>query len=137
MDEILTDLMNFAMNHGIGFTATKDLNPYTASAVDTKTRQIVLNLNWHDKKQLVFQFAHELGHIINGDHSDQILYFTPGKFGIELEANKAAVDLIAPYYLNDRELEQINPVEFMKIYAIPSHLFETVKYELIKCYYAK
>lgn len=130
MDEILTDLMNFSLKNGIGFIATKDLGPFTPSAADTQERRVVLNLNWHIKKQIVFQMAHELAHIVNGDVSKQTLYFTPGKSGIELEANRTAIKMVMPYYLRDRRVDQINPNEFMDIFAIPSHLASVVKHEL-------
>jgi len=132
MDEILTDLMNLALKNGIGFTATDKLGPFTPSASNTQTKQVVLNLNWHIKNQLAFQMAHELAHILNGDVSNQVLYFTPYKNGIELEANRTAIKMIMPYYLRDRRIDQINPVEFMEIFAIPSHLASVVKYELRK-----
>jgi len=131
-DEILTDLMNFAFKHDIGFTATDRLSPVTPSAVDTETRRIVLNLNWHIKRQIPYQFAHEIGHIINGDHANGPLYFTPGKNRIEFEANRSAVKLIMPYYLYDRRADQINPLEFMHAFAIPSHLESMVESELRK-----
>lgn len=137
MDEILTDLANFALENKISFMATSKLGPNTPSASDTEARSVVLNLNWHIKKQLAFQLAHEIAHIVNGDVSNQVLYFTPGKTGIELEANRTAIKLVMPYYLRDRRADQVNPVEFMNIFAIPSHLASTVKSELRKACYSR
>lgn len=122
MDDIVTDLCNYAMKHGIGFILTRDLKSGTVAAANTESRTVIVNMNYKDKQQIPLQFAHEIGHIINGDHSMRALYFTPSKYGIELNANVTALNLLAPYYLEDKPDEYVDVDSFMEMFAIPEHL---------------
>lgn len=122
MDDIITDLCNYAMKHGIGFILTRDLKSGTVAAANTESRTVIVNMNYKDKQQIPLQFAHEIGHIINGDHSMRALYFTPSKYGIELNANVTALNLLAPYYLEDKPNEYVDVDSFMEMFAIPEHL---------------
>lgn len=133
MEHIITNLINYALDNNIGVTALRVLSPYTASAVDTKTRHIVFNLNWHNQNQLAFSLAHEISHVLNGDESLTPLYFTPSKSKFELEANIGAVKMLLPYYVADKEVDQLNSYDFMKCFGIPSHL-EDIIIEEIKNY---
>lgn len=131
MDNILTNLMNLAMDNGIAVQASGDLSPDTPCAVNTKTKTILLNTNLRNKKQLAFQFAHEIGHILNGDHSNEMLYYTPTRNAIETRANQSAIKLLLPYYIDDKDTDRINLNEFMSLFAIPTHLEDIVKSEII------
>lgn len=73
MDDVINYLLNFAMKNKIGFVWTSLLASYTSSAADCKNRKIVINGNWHNKKELPFIIAHEISHILNKDMG--ILYF--------------------------------------------------------------
>lgn len=110
------------MDHGIGFELTNDLNKSTPAASDTERRVVVINMNYKNKQQIPLQFAHEIGHIMNGDHSIEALYFTPSKAGIELNANITALKMLAPYYLSDKPSEYVDVDSFMNMFAIPEHL---------------
>lgn len=133
MDQIITDLLNYAMDHNISLIISRDLSPYTPSAVDTQMRKIIFNANWYNRKQLAFSLAHEIGHILNGDSSVKPLYFTPNKTKLEYEANTTAIRLLLPYYLEDREKSHIKSYDFMDGFGIPPYLEDTV-IEMIKNY---
>jgi len=122
MHQIINDLLNYGLEHGITMIATNQLSPYTPSGTDTETKRIVFNMNWHDKKQLPLQLAHELQHIMNGDNSSEPLYFTPTRNKIEHQANIGAIKMLLPYYLEDKQPEDINVYDFMDQFSIPSYL---------------
>lgn len=122
MNDILSDLFSFALQHNIEVETTDELSPTTTAACNTETRRIVINTNYFDKRQLPLQTAHEIGHILNGDHSRTVLYFTPTKSKIEVSANVTAISLLTPYYLRDRPDDYVSVNDFMDRFAIPEHL---------------
>lgn len=132
MDDILTDLGNYAMQHGIGVQLTDKLDPYTPSNASTETRIIVINTNYYNQRQIPLQTAHEIGHIINGDHSIRALYYTPARTGIEYNASVTALTLLAPYYLEDKPDEYIDVDDFMEMFAIPEHLRNVAEQVLLE-----
>ncbi|MHB9289657.1 ImmA/IrrE family metallo-endopeptidase [Latilactobacillus curvatus] len=130
MDRIITDLLNYAMDHNINLMITRELSPYTPSAVDTQRRSVVFNANWHNEKQLAFSLAHEIGHILNGDSSIEPLYFTPNKAKLEHGANALAIKMLIPFYLEDKEKSHIKAYDFMEGFGIPAYLEDVVIDEL-------
>lgn len=122
MNDIISDLFSLALKEGIEVETTDKLSPQTPAACDTETRRIVINTNYYNQNQLPLQIAHEIGHIINGDHSKEVLYFTPTKNKIEVDANTTAINLLVPYYLNDRPDDYVSVDEFMEMFVIPEHL---------------
>lgn len=126
-NEIFNHLFNYALANDIGVTVTKKLCPSTPSFVDVKNRHVIVNSNYKNKRQLPFQLAHEIAHILNNDGEFQIIYFSIARYGIELEANKLAIKLVAPFYLAEKENDQINYVDFMQEFCIPHHLENEVK----------
>lgn len=134
MNEIMTALMNQAFfDHHIKIILSSEAGPYTPSATHTESRTIIINMNWHDKKQIPLQMAHEMGHIINGDHASRPVYFSAMQtdYPMELEANRTAIQLLLPFYLRDKETESVNSQEFMDAFSVPSHLENIVKEEII------
>lgn len=132
MNQIITALLNCAMDNGIGLVISKDLSPYTPSAVDTQERRIVFNMNWHNQKQLAFSLAHEIGHVLNGDSSVKPLYFTPNKNKLEYEANATAIRMLLPFYLEGKEKSHIRIYDFIEGFGIPTYLEDVVIDELNK-----
>lgn len=133
MDNIITDLLNYALDNKIGVTATSLLSSDTPSLVDTKKHHIIFNTNWRNQNQLAFSLAHEISHVLNGDNSLTPLYFTPSKAKFELQANTGAIKMLLPYYVADKEVNQLNSYDFMKCFGIPSHL-EDIVIEEIRSY---
>lgn len=132
IDEIVTDLLNYAFDHGIALIMTRQLSPHAPSAVDTFSKRIIFNMNMYDKRQMPLQLAHEIKHIENGDKSTELLYFTPTKARMEFKANVGAIKMLFPYYMDGKERSQINIYDFMECFAIPSHLEPAVTKEFIE-----
>ncbi|CAJ1187225.1 hypothetical protein CPR19092_LGOLGGFK_01047 [Companilactobacillus paralimentarius] len=129
-NEIKPYLMNIALDNNISVVFFDTLDPYTPPATDIEARCIAMNSRWHNKSEIPFQLAHELGHILSGQQSTKILYFTPYKYGMELEANEYAISLLLPMYLEDKNKEDINVHRFMDTFSIPYHLEDVVIQEI-------
>jgi len=135
MENILTDLMNYALfRQHISVIMSSEASFGAPSVAFPDTRTIIINTNIENKRQLPLQMAHEIGHVVNGDVRHQPLYFSPSgiDYPTELAANRFAVDMLIPYYLDDRDKEHVNVNEFMNIFVIPSHLEKMVRKELLE-----
>ncbi|USS88078.1 ImmA/IrrE family metallo-endopeptidase [Fructilactobacillus hinvesii] len=123
MQEIINSLFNYALNHDIGVVYTDKLMPETKSFADIPTRSIVINANEPNQRQLPLIIAHEISHVVQCDTNDaQLNFSTVLKPHYEQKANIGAIDLLIPFYVEDKELDQINVDEFMQLFAIPSSL---------------
>lgn len=131
-DNIITDLFNYALDQGIG-VEFMCLSPDTPPAANVNSKLIAMNSNWHNKDEIPFQFAHEISHITLKQQFDGILYFTPFKYGLELDANRNAIKMLLPYYVADKEVDQLNSYDFMQCFGIPYHLEDIVIDEIRNC----
>lgn len=129
-NDVITYLMNIAFDNKIVINFFDNLDPNTPPGSDVETRRIAMNSRWHNKSEIPFQLAHELGHILSDQQSTKILYFTPYKYGMELEANEYAISLLLPMYLEDKNKEDINVHRFMDTFSIPYHLEDVVIQEI-------
>lgn len=114
----------------------KHFSPITPPGSSYEYRRVVMNLDWHNPKEFVFQLAHEISHVIHGDKGDIYYYhacFT-GRESVEYKANLGAVKLLVPYYCQHRNRENINAYEFETLFNVPTYLNDVVIKEL-KNYY--
>lgn len=134
MDDILTDLLIYALkDKHIRVAMSPEFTLDAPSMVKTKSKIIILNTNLSNKDQLPLQLAHEIGHVVNQDSGSKPLYFGDKDidYSKELKANRFAVRKLIPYYLADRDKEQVNVTEFMSIFIVPSHLERMAREELM------
>jgi len=122
MNEILTYLFNLALENHIAVEATNKLQPHTPSLAISDQRKIIINMNWYNQKELPFQIAHEISHLLNNDEGVQYYSSFSNKMELEGNANATAIDLLINYYCKMISDEWINPVTFMKHFGIPSNL---------------
>ncbi|MCH4165121.1 MAG: ImmA/IrrE family metallo-endopeptidase [Lentilactobacillus diolivorans] len=122
MDDVITYLLNLAFENKIAYELTTELNPYTPSLADSKSRKVIINLNWHNKKELPFQIAHEISHLLNGDAGVSYYSSFSNKSKYECGANVTAIDLLLKYYEDNFIFAEINPVRFMEDFGIPANL---------------
>ncbi|MFD1485331.1 ImmA/IrrE family metallo-endopeptidase [Lacticaseibacillus baoqingensis] len=120
IDEIFSRLLDYAAIYDIEVGFEDRLSPNTPCTADSKTRRILINLNWHIPRQLPFQLAHEITHILNGDSN--LLYFTPSKTGIEGDANSGAICLLVPMYFENVDPSLARVDEFMSFFAISPNM---------------
>lgn len=128
-EEMLWDLSNVAAKHDIKVHWADVLSVYTPPACSIDTRIICMNSNWHRPKEIPFQFAHELAHIIYGAPEDLCFYtatFT-GKSSVEYKANVGAVKILVPYYCSETDKKNVNLYDFERQYLIPDYLTNVVR----------
>lgn len=95
------------------------------SASDAYKRKIIINMNWHDPRELSLILGHEISHVINGDTG--ICYYTSfSKIKTESVANKLAIRMIMDYYFDEMDPETINIDAFMDYYAIPHSYYDYI-----------
>lgn len=125
----LEELLKLAKKEHIKIIWTQELAPTTPPVAIYNLRSIIMNSNWHNPNQFIFQLAHELAHLIYGDPLDLYLYNqTPAqKFKIESKINDYALQIIFNLY-NEIPYSEINIVSFMQKYEIPAHLENRVRF---------
>lgn len=132
MDQSLNYLIGVAWDAKIGLQFCK-LSPTTPSVASVDQRLIILNTNWYNQKELSFQLAHEIAHILNQDSG--ILYYTTAVNHSKIEgcANVGAIKLLIPFYFDNCENNLLNVDNFMENFAIPGYLRDKC-IDLIKQY---
>ena len=137
MEDALDYLTDYASKHHIRIMWAS-LSPITPPGSNFEYRSVVMNSNWHNPKEFIFQLAHEISHVIHGDKGDVYYYhacFT-GKESVEYKANVGAVNLLIPFYCQDTDIQCVNSANFMEAFHVPHYLSSVVS-EVIKKYYAK
>lgn len=124
-NDAVTYLLNFALEHKIGFDLIPELNPETPSFAVNSNRIIVINVSWHNQRELPFQIAHEISHVLNND--PDVLYSSSpaSKTKIEAAANERAIDLLIGY-ANSVGLYHMDVYKFMEYFALPGNVKTTV-----------
>jgi hypothetical protein len=131
-DEILVYLINYCNDRGWHLMITDQLSPYTPSTSNSATKSIMVNSNFHIKRQVPYQFAHEIHHVEAGDSN--ILYFSLQKAGIEGAANRAAVKMLVPLYFDGVEPELARVDNFMEAFAIPGNMRDWCEHDISDFY---
>ena len=137
MEDALDYLTDYASKHHIRIMWAS-LSPITPPGSNFEYRSVVMNSNWHNPREFMFQLAHEISHVIHGDKGDIYYYhacFT-GKESVEYKANVGAVNLLIPFYCQDTDIQCVNSANFMEAFHVPHYLSSVVSEE-IKKYYAK
>lgn len=117
-DEVISKLLTIASSHNIIIRDNLNLTNETPDVCFTYDKGIVMNPNWDIKVNYSFRLAHELSHILYGDHDAQAVYqFSEyGKRGEELLAHRNAIRMLM-------SIEMPTTVNgFMEYYLIPSWL---------------
>ena len=129
MNDLMEWLMNYALDRGIGFIATKQLKPDTPSQSDCSQRVIVINMNWHNRHEIPFMFAHEIGHILNGDAG--VHQYSASSVSIKEEhaADLTGLRLILQY-CRENNIAVYNPTQFCECFGVPGVMENAVKYEI-------
>lgn len=123
MNIYIKRLMQYAWDNGISCVLTDKMNEHTPSSAQPKNKIILINLNWYNQSEIIFQMAHEIGHVINNDEG--ILYYSSfsNKSSYERNANLKALDILIPIYLDiigDYTSDSVFP--FMEAFCIPNRL---------------
>jgi len=116
-------LMQYAWDNGISCVLTDKMNEHTPSSAQPKNKIILINLNWYNQSEIIFQMAHEIGHVVN--HDEGVLYYSSfsNKSSYERNANLKALEILIPIYLDiigDYTSSSVFP--FMQAFCIPDRL---------------
>ncbi len=133
-DDYLTRVMNYGLDRGVGVQTTSELSPYTPCGSNPATHMIVINRNWHIHRQVPYQAAHEIAHVLHEDPGVVYFHVPTAKSGIEAEANRTAINILAPMYFDEIEPEDANIDEFLGAFAIPSYMYD-VTYNAVRKFY--
>lgn len=132
--DIASDLINFAMEHGIAVELRRDLAPNIPSIALPQIKKIMVNANNHD---YIFQFAHEMGHILNDDIALAPLCFSANnRSKLEVAANRTAIQILMPFYCDYREAYMARSTDFIEVFNAPTWL-DPIVCEEIENYYVK
>lgn len=117
-DEVISKLLTIADSHNIIIRDNLNLTIGTPDVCFTYDKGIVMNPNWDIKVNYSFRLAHELSHILYGDHEAQAVYqFSEyGKRGEELLAHRNAIRMLMSIEM------PTNVNGFMEYYHVPSWL---------------
>lgn len=86
-------------------------------------QKLVINLNWKNKKELLFIIGHEIGHFTNGD--SRKFYYRNFNTTVEHQADLYTLNLIFDYAT--RQYDCFNePSEYMPAYGIPVRMYDAV-----------
>lgn len=129
MNDLMEWLANFAFDHNIGYILTHMLNKKTPSTSYGDQRLIIINMEWYEHDEIPFSFAHEIGHILNGDKGINKYSAKTVSTKEEYKANLTAIQLLINYcHKNDIEIN--NPIVFCERFGIPINLEYIVSLKL-------
>lgn len=120
MNDFLADVINVAMSCGVSVMQEPLSHDHAVPMCDPESKSILLNSIWHNPREMAFQCAHELSHLLNDDEAPA--YYATISTGSEGSANHSAVDLLVPMYFADTEAEDANVRRFMDDLAVPNWL---------------
>lgn len=129
MSNVMNWLMDYAFDHQISVILTRYLNPHMPSISDGNNRLTVINMNWHNKNEIPFCFAHEIGHILNGDQGQHKFSAHSVDIKEEYQANLTGTKLLIRY-AKSRDINIGNPVSFCEQFGIPTELEYVVALEM-------
>lgn len=121
MSDLMEWLMDYAFDHDIGFVLTHRLAADTPSTSDGDNRLVVINTNWKHLHEVPFCFAHEIGHILNGDKGSHAYSANSLNVKEEYKANLTGIDLMINY-AKTNGIDLNNPVQFCEQFGIPADL---------------
>lgn len=116
--QITSSLESLACNNDITLVNAEDLSENVPDTALINTRAVIMNEHFDINVDYTYRLAHELSHILYGDHDAQAVYqFSEyGKRGEELLAHRNAIRMLMSIEMPS------SPFNFMNYYRIPSWL---------------
>lgn len=116
--QLVSELEDQARKNNVIVVLADNLLPHVPDTALIKNRAIIMNMNFIVSANYCYRLAHELSHILYGDHEAQAVYqFSEyGKRGEELIAHKNAIRLLMSIEMPS------SPLTFMSYYRVPAWL---------------
>ncbi|MCZ3642187.1 ImmA/IrrE family metallo-endopeptidase [Lactobacillus crispatus] len=135
MNEVITWLMNYCMDHDIGIIYKKNLPQTAPSDSWHNPKLIIFNANFYKKFERPFMLAHEIGHVVE----EVPEYYKLAYLGIEkgeFSANRFAINLLSLYCM-ENDIWYETYYDFAQAFGIPKdkyYVLEVVFGSLNKVY---
>lgn len=135
MNEVITWLMNYCMDHDIGIIYKKNLPQTAPSDSWHSPKLIIFNANFYKKSERPFMLAHEIGHVVE----EVPEYYKLAYLGIEkgeFSANRFAINLLSLYCM-ENDIWYETYYDFAQAFGIPKdkyYVLEVVFGSLNKVY---
>ncbi len=116
--QITSSLETLACNNDVSIVDADDLSTNVPDTALVNTRAVIMNKYFDVNVDYAYRLAHELSHILYGDHEAQAVYqFSEyGKRGEELLAHRNAIRMLMSIEMPS------NPLTFMSYYRVPAWL---------------
>lgn len=116
--QITSSLEALACNNDVSVVDADDLSTNVPDTALVNTRAVIMNKRFDVNVDYAYRLAHELSHILYGDHEAQAVYqFSEyGKRGEELLAHRNAIRMLMSIEMPSSSLT------FMSYYRVPSWL---------------
>lgn len=116
--QLVSELEDQARKNNVIVVLADNLLPHVPDTALIKNRAIIMNMNFIVSANYCYRLAHELSHILYGDHEAQAVYqFSEyGKRGEELLAHRNAIRMLMSIKMPS------NPFTFMSYYRVPAWL---------------
>ena len=118
MSDVTTYLLNYALNHHIGFELLNEVDSFWPSVAIPERNMMFINTSWYKQEELPMVVAHEIGHMLNGDSCYMYDHSNSGKISSEGAANKVAIDLLLQY-CRDNDIQFNSYIMFLQQFCIP------------------
>lgn len=137
MDEILLALLKIAKDNQITVIWSKRFLAEMPPVALIRQKKIIMNSNWPQKNEIIFQLAHELAHFLNNEPYYAALYQTGNSnlLKIEAQVNRFAIKILLTIYFNNFSAENLDPENLLKSFGIPpgcTSLFYQILREFLK-----
>ena len=129
MNNLISYLINYGFGRGISSTLTEELPPDFPSSASSKYQKVLINMNWRNKWEVPFSFAHELGHIMNRDTGIRYYESETVKDKSEYQANLFGIRLLLQFCKRNGFAFD-NSVKFCEVFGIPIELEYIVNLKL-------
>ena len=116
--QITSSLEALAFGHDVTIVDAGDLSVDVPDTALVNTRAVIMNNKFDVNVNYAYRLAHELSHILYGDHEAQAVYqFSEyGKRGEELLAHRNAIRMLMSIEMPS------SPLTFMSYYRVPAWL---------------
>ena len=126
MSDVTTYLLNYALDHHIGFELLNGIDSDWPSLAIPERNMMFINTNWYKQEELPMVVAHEIGHMIDGDSCYLYDQSTISRLKSEHSANLIAINLLMKY-CSDNDIEFNNSMTFLTQFNIPQRYENSVR----------
>ncbi|WCG34785.1 ImmA/IrrE family metallo-endopeptidase [Companilactobacillus farciminis] len=126
MSDVTTYLLNYALDHHIGFELLNGIDSDWPSLAIPERNMMFINTNWYKQEELPMVVAHEIGHMIDGDSCYLYDQSTISRLKSENSANLIAINLLMKY-CSDNDIEFNNSMTFLTQFNIPQRYENSVR----------